>query len=131
MAHHGRRPDSPGVQQVDERYSDKCAQGLTKTRLMNICVFVAFKLICRTLVLEGRTVSTLISVNVRDFSTRVRHTYHRPMRAERLKETVSLKKARVVYIVGTKLAAHTGPLSTLAYEDERKLWDSASPDGSA
>ena len=47
------------------------------------------------------------------------------MRAERLKETVSLKKARVVYIVGTKLAAHFGPLSALAREDERKLWTPA------
>ena len=93
MAHHGCRSDFPGVQQVDERYLDDCAQGLTKSRLMNIRVFVAFKLICRALVLEGRTVSTLISVNARDDFTRVEHTYHRPMGAERLKETVSLKKA--------------------------------------
>ena len=131
MAHHGCRPDSPGFQEINERYLDNCAQGLTETRLMNSCVFVAFKLICRALVLESRTVFTLISINVRDFSTRVKHTYHRPMRAKRLEETVSLKKARIIYIVGTKLAAHTGPLSALAREDERKLWDSGSPDSSA
>ena len=125
MAHHDRRPDIPGVEQVDERYLDNCAQGLTKIRLLNIYVFVAFKPICRALVLEVRTVFTLISINVREFSTQVGHTYYRPMRAERLKETVSLKKARVVYIVGTKLAAHTGPLSVLAREDERKLWTPA------
>ena len=53
MAHHGRRPDFPGVQQVNERYLENRGQRLTKTRMMNICVLVAFKLICRALVLEG------------------------------------------------------------------------------
>ena len=69
MTYYRHRFDTPRVQEINERHLYDRAKWLAKTSQVDICIFVALKLICRALVPEDEYVSRLESINEKDFYT--------------------------------------------------------------